>query len=95
MANIKRRKRIFASFVKNGSVISAEPNYYDDLIRMEFPKGSCKVAHIIGCALGKRKILTGDIFIAKRIQNFIKNGELIVSYEGDKGFYSTTVTRAK
>lgn len=92
---ILKEENALLRVVKNGSVISTEPNYYDDLIRMEFPKGSCKVAHIIGCALGKRKILTGDIFIAKRIQNFIKNGELIVSDEGNEGFYSTTVTRAK
>lgn len=81
--------------VKNGSVISADISYYDDLIRKEFPKESCKIAHIIGGAIGKQKIPTGDIFIAKRIQHFIKNGELVILGETDKGFYSTTVTWAK
>lgn len=81
--------------IKNGSVISADISYYDDLIRKEFPKEACKIANIIGGALGNQEILTGDVFIAKRIQNFIKNGELVVLDETDKMFYSTTVTCSK
>lgn len=81
--------------VKNGSVISADISYYDDLIKKEFPKDTCKVAHIIGSALGKQKILTGDVFIAKRIQRFIENGELVVLDETDKGFYHTLVACPK
>ncbi len=80
--------------VENGSVMSADISYYDDLIRKEFPKETCKIAHIIGGALGKQKIPTGDVFIAKRIQQFIKNGELVISSKSNEGFYSTAVTCA-
>ena len=77
--------------VENGSVVSADVGYYDDLIRKEFPKDTCKIAYIIGSALGKQKILTGDVFIANRIKEFIKAGELkIISNEND-GFYETVV----
>lgn len=81
--------------VENGSVISANISYYDDLIRKEFPKDTCKIAYIIGSALRKQKILTGDVFIAKRIQEFIRCGELkIISNEKD-GFYETVVSCTK
>lgn len=81
--------------IKNASVISADINYYDDLIRKEFPKETCKIVRIIGGALGKQKIPTGDVFIAKRIQHFIKNGELVALDKTDEGFYSTIVTCPK
>lgn len=50
--------------VENGIVCSADINYYDSLIKREFPESSCKVAFLIGSALGKQNILTSDVFIA-------------------------------
>lgn len=81
--------------VEDGVVVSADESYYDDLIRKEFPRESCKVANIIGCALGKQSILTGDVFIAKRIQRFIDTGELVVLGSTKNGLYSTVVCCAK
>lgn len=81
--------------VENNRVVSADISYYDDLIRKEFPKDTCKIAYIIGNALGKQNILTGDVFIAKRIQHFIENGELTVLEQNDKGFYGTVVSILK
>lgn len=81
--------------VENGCVISAGESYYDNLIREEFPQGACKIAYIIGNALGKQKIPTGDVFIAKRIQHFIDNGELVVLEKSGNGFYGTIVACAK
>ncbi|MEG0894766.1 MAG: DUF3658 domain-containing protein [Oscillospiraceae bacterium] len=81
--------------VEDNLVISADISYYDDLIKKEFPQDTCKVAQIIGNALSKQKILTGDVFIAKRIQHFIDNGELAVLGKTDDGFYSTVVSCAK
>lgn len=79
--------------VKNGLVTSAEISYYDDFIRREFPKDTCTAAHIIGRALGRQKIPTGDAFIADRIKAFIRSGELkIVSGENGE-FYQTVVKR--
>jgi hypothetical protein len=48
--------------VENGSVVSADISYYDDLIRKEFPKDTCKTAHIMRSTSGKQKILTGGVF---------------------------------
>ena len=81
--------------VENDMVISADISYYDDLIREVFPKDTCKIANIIGRVLCMQKVLTGDIFIAKRIQNFIDNGELTVMCDTKNGFYSTSVSSLK
>lgn len=78
--------------IENDLVMSADINYYDDFIRKEFPKDTCKIATIIGNALGKQKILTGDVFIAKRIQEFIKHGELNIICNEKDGFYGTVVS---
>ncbi len=77
--------------MQNGQMVSAGIDYYDNLIRKEFPKTSCSVAEIIGLSLGRQMIPTSDVFIAKRIQHFIENKELIVNDSGDKGFYSAVV----
>lgn len=81
--------------VQNGMVISADESYYDALIRKEFPKEACKIATIIGNALVKQKIDTGDVFIAKRIQAFIEGGELAVTENAAQGFYGTIVQAVK
>lgn len=81
--------------VENGQVKSADISYYDDLIEKEFPDSSCKVANIIGNALGKQKIPTGDIFIAKRIIHFIESGSLVTVESSKEGFYRSVVARAK
>lgn len=75
--------------LENGVVINADESYYDDLIRSEFPKESCRVANIIGNALSK--ILKDDVFIAKRIQHFIDEGELVVVDGGKERFFDTVV----
>lgn len=81
--------------VENGMVISADESYYDDLIRKEFPEETCSVANIIGNALVKQKILTGDAFIANRIYTFIERGELEVIENSSKRFYSAIVKAVK
>lgn len=81
--------------VENGKVKSADVSYYDDLIEKEFPESSCKVANIIGNALGRQKIPTGDIFIARRIEHFIESGRLVMTEHSPEGFYRSVVTRAE
>lgn len=81
--------------VENGTVVSADMSYYDDKIRLEFPDEPCKIAFLIGRALGCQKIPTGDAFIAKRIQHFIDNGELEVLKDPHKGFYQVVVRRTR
>lgn len=81
--------------VKNNIVISADEDYYDSLIRSEFPKESCKVGELIGNSLGKQKIPTGDVFIARRIKSFIQNGELEIIYSYEKEFYGNIIRVVK
>ncbi len=81
--------------VEKGKVISALESYYDDLIRKEFPKETCKVGELIGRALGNQRIPTGDVFIAKRIKCFIENGELEIVSDSQKGFYSNVIQVVK
>ena len=79
--------------VENGAVVSAAGTYYDDKIRAVFPEQSCKIAEIIGLALGRQQLLTGDLFVARRIQHFLDTGELAVGRRTRRRFYDTTVCR--
>lgn len=81
--------------VEDGAVISVGENYYDDRIRKEFPGAPCKVGRVIAGALTRQGILTGDVFVAKRVQEFIRSGELRVVSGWDGGFYDMVVSRAK
>ncbi len=81
--------------VENDMIISTDISYYDDLIREAFPTDTCKISDIIGRVLFMQKVFTGDIFIAKRIQKFIDNGELTVMCDTKDGFYNTSVSSLK
>lgn len=80
--------------VKDGKVISVGKDYYDDIIRGEFPEKSCRIAEIIGNVLGKHQLPVSDWLIAERIRIFIAGGELHVIEENDKHFYGTVVEKA-
>lgn len=77
--------------VEDGAVRSAQECYYDDWIRQEFPKDACKIAIVIGNALGKHRLPVGDIFVAERIQHFLQSGELELCSSGKGGFYHALV----
>lgn len=81
--------------VEDDKVISVDESYYDNLIRKEFPKESCTIAGLIGNSISKQKILTGDVFIAKRIKFFIQNGELEIITSSEKGFYRNIIKVVK
>ena len=83
--------QLFGTYLENEIVCSADINYYDSLIKREFPESSCKVAFLIGSALGKQNILTSDVFIAKRVQHFLNTGELVLLQQSKDGFYSSTI----
>lgn len=79
--------------IQNQKVISAEEDYYDSLIRKEFPTESCKIIKIIADAFPN--IPMSDGFIAKRVLHFIDSGELVIIGNVHEGFYSTVVRPAK
>ena len=81
--------------VKNNIVISANEDYYDNLIRNEFPKESCRVGELISKVLCEQKIPTGDVFIARRIKSFIQNGELEIIVDNEKEFYGSIIKVVK
>ena len=82
--------------VEQGQVVSAGLDYYDEKIRAEFPAASCRVADLIGRALGRQKIPTGDAFIAGRVRHFIESGELVLTEQRPgAGFYGAAVTRRR
>lgn len=89
--NLKEKNAPLRVF-KDGVVISTDESYYDNLIRQEFPENSCKVGYLIGSALGRHNIFTGDVFIAKRIQYFIKAGELTVIDDANGSFYDSVIS---
>ncbi len=77
--------------VEDGAVRSADIDYYDEIIRREFPQDTCKVGRLIGNALSRQNLLISDVFIARRIQRFIDQGELVVVGASERGFYGTPV----
>ena len=82
--------------VEQGQVVSAGLDYYDARIRAAFPERACQVADLIGRALGRQKIPTGDAFIAGRVRHFIESGELILTEQRPgAGFYGAAVTRRR
>ena len=80
--------------IQNGNIVTADIDYYDELIQKEFPENSCKIANIIANALARQKIPTGDVFIAERIRHFVHSKELVILEENRERFYSTVVGRA-
>lgn len=79
--------------VKDGKVISVGEDYYDGIIRSEFPEKSCRAAEIIGNVLGRHQLAVSDFLIAERIREFIKGGELRIIEENAEHFYGTIVEK--
>lgn len=81
--------------VKGETVVSANEDYYDELIRQEYPKDSCRVAELIGNVLGRHCPGISDWLIAQRIRMLISNNELQVCQDDPVHFYNTVITRTK
>lgn len=79
--------------IQDEKIVSAAEDYYDDLIRRNFPKEPCKIVRIVGMSLSD--VPMHDGFIAKRVQHFIKTGELVVVSNTQDGIYRTLVHPAK
>lgn len=77
--------------VRDGVVVSAAIHYYDDLIRDEFPQGTCKVMDLVGRVLAIHQLPLDDAFLIRRIAHFIQSGELVLLHETERGFYDATV----
>lgn len=77
--------------VKNGRVVSAEMDYYDDLIRREYPRQPCRVGELIGNVLAKQRPGVGDWLLAQRIRALIAQGELKVLQKDSERFYNTQI----
>lgn len=80
--------------VENGTVVSAGLDYYDDLIRQEYPEDRCPIAHLIGRVLGRQKVPMGDLFLYQRIRHLMDCGELVAVSDGDGRAYAVVVERA-
>ncbi len=81
--------------VENGTVYSAGIDYYDDAIRREFPQDTGTVGRLIANALVRQNLRISDVFIARRIQHFIAQGELTVVGTSQRGFYGTPIQCSK
>ncbi len=77
--------------VQNGEIVSAPLDYYDDIIRSEYPSESCKVAYLIGTVLGGHALPIHDSFIAGRIRHLIDKGELTITQTDEKRFYNAEI----
>ncbi|MEG1175607.1 MAG: DUF3658 domain-containing protein [Ruthenibacterium sp.] len=80
--------------VQDGQVVSVGMDYYDALIRKEYPADSCRVAELIGNVLGKHRPGVGDFFIAQRIRTLLADGELTIRKNDPSRFYNTVIARA-
>lgn len=79
--------------VVGGRVYSVSPDFYDPWIRRQMPKESCMVAQLIGWTLGAYPMGLGDWLIAKRIRAMLDSGELEMIRKGERGFYSSVISR--
>lgn len=76
-SELKEEKSTLRAVV-NGKVIGVPEDFYDYIIRKEFPEGEFIMAHLIGSILGKHPLGISDWWYAKRINKMIEEGELEV-----------------
>ena len=76
--------------VLNGTLHSAEMNFYDGFIRKEIPDGTFRVGQLIGLVLGRNRLGIGDWLLAQRIKSMIESGELTVTGK-NPAFYGTSL----
>ena len=80
--------------VRDGEVISVGEDWYDELIRLEYPEDECRVAMLIGAVLSKHRPGVGDYLLAQRIRALIASGELVMKEEDPQRFYNCVIARA-
>ena len=79
--------------VEDGAVVSAGLDYYDDLIRREYPEDRCTIAHLIGRVLGQQGVLMRDLFLYRRIRALMDRGELVAISDGNGRAYAAVVRK--
>ncbi len=84
--------------LENDKVLSANMNYYDDIIRKEFTENPKPIVHLIGMTIGNNvykdnPVVLDDFFVAKRVEFFIENKELEITKK-DISFYKTEIKKA-
>lgn len=77
----------------NGRVVGVPEDFYDFLIWKRLTKEPVKEARLIGDILGKYQIGIGDWWYAKRIEYFIRQGEIKVA-EDSENKYARMICRA-
>ena len=70
----------------NGKIMSVGEDFYDFLIWKELTKKPIKEARLIGNILGKDPISIGDWWYAKRIQQFIEQGNIKVMEDSENSY---------
>lgn len=64
--------------VVNGQLIGVPEDFYDHIIRSEFPEGEVIMARLIGDIIGNHPLAVGDWWYAKRILLMVDQGEIII-----------------
>ena len=72
--------------VINGKVMGVGEEFYDFLIWKELSQKPIKEARLIGNILGKYPISIGDWWYAKRIQQFIEQGNIKVMEDSENSY---------
>lgn len=78
----------------NGKVIGVPEEFYDFLIWRNLTEKPVKQARLIGDIIGKNRISLNDLWYAKRIDFFIKQGEITI-VEDCKNRYARTIKRSR
>ncbi len=81
--------------IEDKTVMSAGEDYYDGIIRQEYPEDTCKVAKLIGSVIVKHRLGINDRLIAQRIRVLISKGELQVIGKEPERLYETMIARTK
>lgn len=78
--------------VLNGHIYSVDEDFYDPFLRQYIPEEECRVAEIIGRALGYGPAGLHDFWYAKRLRSLLDSGELKMVREA-KRFYHAVVKK--
>lgn len=79
--------------VINGTLCSVDIDFYDYILRRNFPASETPIAHVISNSLTNGPGGVGDWLYALRLQHFISIGELTV-IKTNKDFYRSTIIKA-
>ncbi|OYW78387.1 MAG: hypothetical protein B7Z27_07565 [Sphingobacteriia bacterium 32-37-4] len=82
-------------FLEGGKkIVGKEVTYFDKSLLSHITKDAQKLNKVIGSALNKMTVLTGDAFLVWRLRELSKEGVLVINGDFSKGWKELTIQLA-